>query len=548
MTNRPSKNTPPPSRPLTKRQQAWQQREANVQRRVVLAIGAAIGLALLLIIAGVVWDRVVVPGRAVVTVNGQKLSRNDYDRIVRNQTIAQMAQSLQFTKLLGPNASFGQDQGSFTQQVVEANSRLATLGTIRSQREATDDTVVAAWIEQNLINQAAQAQYSIAPSTGEIDQQIVASLGSLLDEPAPLTSTTELSPTAGISVTAGVSETTATVAPAAAEDTTATAAAEATTVATPDATVVITPTSGPTATPAPTASPTASPLPEVATDKVGQIVKVLYSEYTSILTDLPEGATSDLRTPHANETDFTNALREQYRDNLIRTQVKEKLVPVVSEQDTTTPDQINARHILLKVPKPVPTPEAMPTPAVPDAAATTSAAETATAAPETVPAAPEPTATLSPEELDTLFAERKPEIDKIYADVIADPDKFADFARQYSEDDSNASKGGDLGSFGRGQMVAPFEEVAFALKENEISKPVRTEFGWHIIQRLPEDPAAKLTRQRDAAFTTWLDDLKSKATVVPAPTPTATEIPLPSPEVTPALDSTATAPEATTTP
>jgi hypothetical protein len=97
-------------------------------------------------------------------------------------------------------------------------------------------------------------------------------------------------------------------------------------------------------------------------------------------------------------------------------------------------------------------------------------------------------------------------------------------------------------------MVGPFEEAAFALKENEISELVRTEFGWHIIQRLPEDPEAKLSRQRDAAFDTWVAELRASATIVPAPTPTATEIPLPTPAATePAAEGTAPATgEATT--
>lgn len=58
---------------------------------------------------------------------------------------------------------------------------------------------------------------------------------------------------------------------------------------------------------------------------------------------------------------------------------------------------------------------------------------------------------------------------------------FAELAKEYSLDGS-ASRGGNLGFFPRGRMVKPFEEAAFALQVGEISEPVKTDFGYHIIK------------------------------------------------------------------
>ena len=71
-------------------------------------------------------------------------------------------------------------------------------------------------------------------------------------------------------------------------------------------------------------------------------------------------------------------------------------------------------------------------------------------------------------------------IRKIYSQARSGED-FGGLARQYSQD-SSAGNGGDLGWFADGMMVAPFEEAVHKLKPDQISAPVRTQFGWHIIK------------------------------------------------------------------
>lgn len=61
-------------------------------------------------------------------------------------------------------------------------------------------------------------------------------------------------------------------------------------------------------------------------------------------------------------------------------------------------------------------------------------------------------------------------------------ESFATLAREYSEDSGSAQESGELGFFGRGVMVGPFEEAVFSMKKGELSPPVQTPFGWHLIE------------------------------------------------------------------
>ncbi|MGD6958305.1 peptidylprolyl isomerase [Rossellomorea aquimaris] len=83
---------------------------------------------------------------------------------------------------------------------------------------------------------------------------------------------------------------------------------------------------------------------------------------------------------------------------------------------------------------------------------------------------------------------------------LDDGGDFAELAKEYSTDTSNAELGGELGYFAKGEMVTEFDDEAFAMKKGEISEPVKTEFGYHII---------KVTDKKDAKEAV-LDDHKEE--------------------------------------
>jgi peptidyl-prolyl cis-trans isomerase C len=88
---------------------------------------------------------------------------------------------------------------------------------------------------------------------------------------------------------------------------------------------------------------------------------------------------------------------------------------------------------------------------------------------------------LKPNEKDLTDAEALAKAQDIRSKLVAGAD-FATLAKAESDDTGSGTKGGDLGTFKRGQMVKPFDEAAFTLPVGQVSEPVRTDFGYHVIK------------------------------------------------------------------
>ncbi len=152
-----------------------------------------------------------------------------------------------------------------------------------------------------------------------------------------------------------------------------------------------------------------------------------------------------------------------------------------------------------------------------------------------------------PDASDDVKKEKRTQIDSVHT-LIKNGEKFADVAKKFSEDPGSAANGGDLGFFGRGQMVPEFDTAAFSLKTNEISDVITTQYGYHILMVTDRKPAqivpfeqvkddlAQFLKQRKGADVTrdQIASLRKEAKVeilipLPPPTPAVETAPVQAP-------------------
>ena len=139
---------------------------------------------------------------------------------------------------------------------------------------------------------------------------------------------------------------------------------------------------------------------------------------------------------------------------------------------------------------------------------------------------------LQPEsrEVRHILVKKRSLADELYAKLKNGAD-FAQLARKYTQDEASKADGGNFTAY-KGKTVAPFDKFVFAAKKGDLSKPIKTEFGWHLIEVLSDvKPAAPqplaeakatisstlLQQQQNEALKAWVKDAQSEYEVTYAP-------------------------------
>ncbi len=449
------------------------ERERNL--RMMSIVGGIVGVALILVLYGVINELVIKPNSVLAQVEDRTIVTRDFWQQSR---LRQSELENQRLRLQIFSQQFG-DSSLFASQIASINATLAsplTLGTqvlndmiegavLQIKAPEVGVAVTDEEVEETLREEVARGQgaLTVPQATATADAAVEATATAETFTPTPLPSPTP------------------TPEDDAASEPTATAASE--TIETQEE-----------------EAPTPEP-PAVLTDD-------LYEEGLGTLEEnLRDNAGMNLAS-----------YREVIRARLLRTNMSETI-----SQDlvSATEEQVRVRHILIAVD---PEPEEPPPPETEEPAGGTDDG-TPPPAPESADdngeSIPPPTAEGSPppsEEWnpDTNGDGRVDDAEALaFAQMlhqrILDGEDFADLALRFSNDPGSGSQGGDLGWAGRGRYVPEFDEVAFSLEVGAMSAPVKTSFGYHIIEVLERDEErpkeeAALQQEYAEAFQTWLQE------------------------------------------
>jgi hypothetical protein len=278
------------------RQESRRDREGRRRRVVLITALSAIGVAVVSLAIGALYDLVYVPNQKVASVGDVVLNRNQYVEEKRKALTTSMAQNV----LL---AAFG---GTFGTNYAQQNPFIEDEISKVSLQAPVDDLVVQDWINRELIRIGAKTEFNIEPDKGRMDQLLVADFSfafPVVDPNAP-TATPIPEPTA-----------------------TAEGGSDA------DTTTTVEPTAVP-----PTATPDATKAQTIAPNILDQL-------FTSYQTSLNQQGV----TPKLTRDDFVAALNMQYERSMLIEKIKENLLPESEFTASTTPTGYETSHILVRV-------------------------------------------------------------------------------------------------------------------------------------------------------------------------------------------------------
>ncbi len=414
-----------PNEKITNKKHVAHLQVVKRQERAIMITAIVISVAVVLIVAyGILGDTVFRPYRTVATVNGDKISAGEFEKMVkwqRLQLISQFNQYYQFAQMFGVADPLNdQSFGSILQPILQQLSTPTIVG----------QQVVDELVNDRLIRQEAERR-GITVSAEEIDLALQEQQGYYANgTPTPAaTATTFATPTLNPAVLDLV-----TITPTATEAVpTATATLDPNVTPTATATLAPTATTGPTFTPEPSATP-----------------------YTL------EGFNTAFDEQFTIINEQTGMSREEYRRFFEGLLLRDKLQKELTKDLPASEEQAWARHILVA---------------------------------------------------DEALA-------KVISEKAQAGEDFAKLAAEFSVDTSNKELGGDLGWFGKGgtPFGVPFEEAAFALQPGQVSDPVQTDYGWHIIQLIDKGQRPlsedEFNQYKDTVFTNFLKELREQAEVV----------------------------------